>query len=662
MAIAPAVRSAPASLTEPAGDPEALRDASSNLRAGAGAIGAAEATYSTTSAQAMDAISGPRAQQLYYYVGKGRALLKNAQSAAEGSGQDVGDYAAELAEAAEVVRAQRREWLALEEERASLATRQSLLALPGGAITALGVLGADPAVRRLGEIEQHQAECERAGEDQQSRVRTARSRISERMSEVFVELDPLEVSMEGKAYEAELFEVRDGLTMQQLGYDSPEALIDWFTGEGLALQAHQLRYSEVVRSGFASRSEEELAADGEIPQDALGDGYFTPGARPGYERDEPWQGIVEKHLGDHIIGELDARHPGLFSGTGSPLTAPYAPQAGDARQFPREFEPLPLRVPFPSTAQPQQPVDSSPSFIDRMLEVRGSLSTLRSIWRNWTHQDAKIKRMLRLFDDWAALRNGDFVDPRHLDALHDVARTTFYNPLRGDSAWKHIPGSESPWYRALVTGKKAVPEFTDATGRTVKHHLAHIQEGVGSPTAFDPETVAKFLGRFDVDPAAAKKAGQFASFSDLWFSRISTGLSMVGDAQILLGGSPYQGLRGDIDQGMAAIGLAGSTATALSSAGLIALGPVAAPIVMGAGLVTSAWGLGNLVYDNADDWAQNFDSWGNAADQWLGDNLGAVGELAGGVLDTAGDAAGGALHLYTDTIDAIGAAWNDLWS
>ena len=132
---------------------------------------------------------------------------------------------------------------------------------------------------------------------------------------------------------------------------------------------------------------------------------------------------------------------------------------------------------------------------------------------------------------------------------------------------------------------------------------------------------------------------------------------VVGGVQQIVG-SEYAdqgGLRWRADQVAGGLSIVGGAGTVLMMTGMVALGPVAVGVVVGAGLVAGAWALGNLVYDNwdaiqgicdnptaylADGWNDVKNVYSDVTDT-VGDGLSAAADTIGDGLDKAGDFIGG---------------------
>ncbi|MCF4122821.1 hypothetical protein L1785_17735 [Antribacter sp. KLBMP9083] len=131
-------------------------------------------------------------------------------------------------------------------------------------------------------------------------------------------------------------------------------------------------------------------------------------------------------------------------------------------------------------------------------------------------------------------------------------------------------------------------------------------------------------------------------------------LGIAGGAFSVIGGidqmfnPQYDGWRGGVDRVMGGIGVAGGVATIGMFLGVAAFAnPVGIGIAVGAGLVTGAWALGNLVYDNwdtisafaSDPMPYLADGW-KETQEFVGDAVEGVTDVASDVGDAVGDAAG----------------------
>jgi len=129
-------------------------------------------------------------------------------------------------------------------------------------------------------------------------------------------------------------------------------------------------------------------------------------------------------------------------------------------------------------------------------------------------------------------------------------------------------------------------------------------------------------------------------------------MGVAGGAFGIIGGidqmfnTQYDGWRGGVDRVMGGVGVAGGVATIGMFLGVAAFAnPVGIGIAVGAGLVTGAWALGNLVYDNWD----TISAFASDPLPYLADGVKEVGEFAN-------DAWEGAKDVASDVGDAVGDA------
>lgn len=133
-----------------------------------------------------------------------------------------------------------------------------------------------------------------------------------------------------------------------------------------------------------------------------------------------------------------------------------------------------------------------------------------------------------------------------------------------------------------------------------------------------------------------------------WTRGLSKALGPIGfasDLIVVLRGSEYEGVRGDVDRGIATAGLVTAAAAVGATAAGLTLAPV---IVTAAGVVAvgaAAWSVGNLAWDHRDDVARAVTS----AAEWTGDRI----EDAAGAIADAGEAAA---DLAGDVVDNVGDA------
>jgi hypothetical protein len=129
-------------------------------------------------------------------------------------------------------------------------------------------------------------------------------------------------------------------------------------------------------------------------------------------------------------------------------------------------------------------------------------------------------------------------------------------------------------------------------------------------------------------------------------------MGVAGGAFGIIGGidqmfnTQYDGWRGGVDRVMGGVGVAGGVATIGMFLGVAAFAnPVGIGIAVGAGLVTGAWALGNLVYDNWD----TISAFASDPMPYLADGVKEVGEFAS-------DAWEGTKDVASDVGDAVGDA------
>ena len=140
-------------------------------------------------------------------------------------------------------------------------------------------------------------------------------------------------------------------------------------------------------------------------------------------------------------------------------------------------------------------------------------------------------------------------------------------------------------------------------------------------------------------------------------SGIGKFMGVAGGAFSIIGGvdqmfnTQYDGWRGGVDRVMGGIGVAGGVATIGMFLGVAAFAnPVGIGIAVGAGLVTGAWALGNLVYDNWD----TISAFASDPMPYLADGVKEVGEFLGDTGEAIGDAAGDAVDAVGDAAGAVG--------
>ncbi|GAA1998812.1 hypothetical protein [Brevibacterium samyangense] len=222
---------APEVFDAPKGDENSLDASANTLRNKVGAIGTTLSTYTERTTSAMDAMASVGAQQLFSYVGKATSMLQNAQESAGSAGTAIADYASELSEVKQELESLRHQWVDLAEDDKALSesyrvwAQRACVAEPeieGTDGVTWDQLGAPPVVLSA------------TGRD-------------------------LGLPFTGKEYpvvgqlismaqvDLELIKARTGMTLADLGYDTPEEQLAWLTGEGAQMREHELRYQELHR-------------------------------------------------------------------------------------------------------------------------------------------------------------------------------------------------------------------------------------------------------------------------------------------------------------------------------------------------------------------------------------------------------------------------------
>lgn len=215
---------APEVFDAPKGDENSLDASANTLRNKVGAIGTTLSTYTERTASAMDAMASVRAQQLFSYVGKATSMLQNAQESAGSAGTAIADYASELSEVKQELESLRNQWVDLAEDDKALSesyrvwAQRACVAEPeieGTDGVTWDQLGAPPVVLSA------------TGRD-------------------------LGLPFTGKEYpvvgqlismaqvDLELIKARTGMTLADLGYDTPEEQLAWLTGEGAQMREREL--------------------------------------------------------------------------------------------------------------------------------------------------------------------------------------------------------------------------------------------------------------------------------------------------------------------------------------------------------------------------------------------------------------------------------------
>ncbi|WP_349827166.1 hypothetical protein [Brevibacterium litoralis] len=736
---------APACMDAPRDDDAALLGRSRTLSTQAETVGTTLTTFEQQSAGAMDAMSSTRAQQLFYYVGKATSMLSASQETAAGASTALSDFASDVSDVKEVLETTREKWVDLEYDRRAIdqayqtwegmrsltppspdgespapgsstgsGTGTPTLAPPDPWVSPLNPLPVAVSLTRTGsllglptvidstnhwsainQIDLAQEGLVTQAEEEQERYRTAVSGATEAFDGLYVELDPVEVLFDARQHELELYSVRTGLTLPEMGYDTPEEQWQWLLGEGLALREHERRYGEFAAAGYATATEQDLVDAGELDPSALDDGRHTPGTVSGSSpQEDGWEDLARQHGLEEVIGDIAEQYPHLMGHDGLPHTDPYAPvdpTTGDpvpadaqvlphtpeeifamtpAEQWAHGYWPGPpwsipenhradvadLEAAVPDPIVPgTDPVDGTTATVsapvDEPFNWQQAVSSGRYLHRFWFDKDARVWRVGRHLQDLQAVRGGTPVDPAHLRPLNGTTWTTFHSPTDAFAR---------PLYDGLVTGKRPVPSVNPGTwtvtydpntritahipNPAVRAHLPHLQEGVGTTSAVSASP-------------DGPRWRNVASAVDVNAFRTLGVLGVVNDAQTVWNGSNYEGFRGDVDRAMAGVGLASGVAGLASSAGLVTLGTVAAPVTVVAATAAGAWALGNYLYDNAEQWDDDIDDAQAAVDDWMDDHRGnEFVQFAGNTANGAMAVAEGGLKAVDWTGDRLGEA------
>ena len=185
-----------------------------------------------------------------------------------------------------------------------------------------------------------------------------------------------------------------------------------------------------------------------------------------------------------------------------------------------------------------------------------------------------------------------------------------------------------------------------------------IRTGVGS--AMTLWTGAKALSMFAAYARAQQGVAQglaatryLASLQPFLgaLGRASLPVTVIGDLKQVIDPS-HPGARGWGDRAAGLVGAGGAATLLLTSAGLIALGPVGAAVAVGGLVVAGAWQLGSLIYDHRKEIGDALSSAWHGVEEAGGVVVDAAEQLGGAALDTAEQLGGAAL----DTAEQLGGA------
>ncbi|GAB4097908.1 hypothetical protein [Sinomonas halotolerans] len=221
-----------------------------------------------------------------------------------------------------------------------------------------------------------------------------------------------------------------------------------------------------------------------------------------------------------------------------------------------------------------------------------------------------------------------------LGVLHDLYETAGGAKTFGSAAWNAINAARlglDDWKltKSLFTSWADVGELA--------------RDGIRSLRAGDSLSDVYQTMRAGIPYSEAfENAGRFSQ-SMRWAGAIAGPFAVAGGIHDIISPS-HDGWRGTGDRvagGLSAVGGVGSMMLA-TAGGAALLGPIGAPIVIGAGLVAAGWTVGNLVYDNWDSITGFAGDVGGTIADGFHEATDAVSDAASSVVDGVSDAAGAA--------------------
>ena len=221
-----------------------------------------------------------------------------------------------------------------------------------------------------------------------------------------------------------------------------------------------------------------------------------------------------------------------------------------------------------------------------------------------------------------------------LETLYDVYETAGGAKAFGSSAWNAINAARLGLDDWKLT-KSLFTSWADA-GELLRDGIRGLRSGDG---------VSDVLRAMRAGIPYSDEFANASRFSQSlrWGGAIAGPFAVVGGVHDMI--SPaHDGWRGAGDRvagGLSVVGGVGSVMLATAS-GAALLGPVGAPIVIGAGLVAAGWTLGNLVYDNWDSITSFAGDVGGTIADGFDEATDAVSDAASSVVDGVSDAAGAA--------------------
>ncbi|GAA2200887.1 WXG100 family type VII secretion target [Sinomonas flava] len=224
--------------------------------------------------------------------------------------------------------------------------------------------------------------------------------------------------------------------------------------------------------------------------------------------------------------------------------------------------------------------------------------------------------------------------PSALGVLYDVYETAGGVKAFGSAAWNAINAGRL----GLDAWKDTKSLFTSwaDVGELVRDGIRGIRSGDGLSDVYQAM-------RAGVPYSEAFENASRFSQSLRWAGAIAGPFAVAGGIHDVISPS-HDGWRGTGDRvagGLSAVGGVGSMMLA-TAGGAALLGPIGAPVVIGAGLVAAGWTVGNLVYDNWDSISSFAGDVGGTIADGFGEAKDAVADTVDSVVDGVSDAAGAA--------------------
>ncbi|WGW12633.1 hypothetical protein LWF01_02365 [Saxibacter everestensis] len=234
---------------------------------------------------------------------------------------------------------------------------------------------------------------------------------------------------------------------------------------------------------------------------------------------------------------------------------------------------------------------------------------------------SKVRNAKALIDGYKSVRAAREVLAEAQATNRGVLKTISTIIYRNENAAKSVGAGRYLTAQDLLKGKKL-----DLTAKTIQVKAPWV-----TPDG-KPMSASEYRNWVKANPGAADDikpiqttAGRFID-SAKWSSKYAKGLGVISlgsNLQTAITGSQYgTGARGTADRLFAGAGVATGTASLLATAGLITLGPVGAGIILVVGVVSLAWSVGNLIYDNRKAIGEGIQKAGEGikkAGEWVGE-------------------------------------------